>query len=77
MKKISTQCLGEKDASYTDFMEESKIFIAHCYGMTEVISSTNMFDKKIQSFFCIVFKIKSSLSSFLVVVMPKEKESKL
>ena len=51
MKKVSSQCLGEKDASYTDFMEESKIFVAHCYGMTEVISSTNRFDKKIQRFF--------------------------
>ena len=34
MKKITLQCLGEKDASYTDFMEK---FVAHCYGMTEVI----------------------------------------
>ena len=48
MKKVSSQCLGEKDASYTDFMEDSKIFLAHCYGTTEVISSTNRFDKKIQ-----------------------------
>ena len=51
MKKISSHCLGEKYASYTDFMEESKIFVALFYGMTEVISSTNSFDKKIQSFF--------------------------
>ena len=51
MKKVSSQCLGEKGASYTDFMERSKIFVAHCYGMTEVTSSTNRFDKKIQRFF--------------------------
>ena len=48
MKNISSV---KKDASYTEFMEESKIFVAHCYGMTEVISSTNTFHKKIQSFF--------------------------
>ena len=55
MKKITLQCLEEKDASYTDFLEYSKIIIAHCYGITEVISSSNRIEKSIQSFslYCI------------------------
>ena len=51
MKKCTLQRLGGKDASYTNFMEESKKFVSHCYGMTEVSSSSNRFDKNIQSFF--------------------------
>ena len=60
MKKCSLQCLGEKNSSYTDFMEESKKFVAHCYRMTEVSSSSNRFDKNIQSFSCTIFKTKRS-----------------
>ena len=55
MKKCSLQCLGEKNSSYTDFMEESKKFVAHCYIMTEVSSSSNRFDKNIQSFFLVLY----------------------
>ena len=51
MKKCTLQCLGDKDTSYTNFMEESKKFVTYCYGMTEVSSSRNRFDKNIQIFF--------------------------
>ena len=43
LKKVTLQFLGKKDASYTDFMQESKRFVAQCYGMNEVSSSRNRF----------------------------------
>ena len=78
MKKISSQCLREKDASYTNFIEESKIYLSQCYGMTEVISSNNRFYQKDSELSLVLYsKLKSSLQSFLVIAMPKEQESGL
>ena len=62
MKKISSQCLRGKDASYANFTEESKIYLSQCYGMTEVISSNNRFYQKDSELSLVLYsKLKSSL----------------
>lgn len=61
MKKKTSHCPGE-DASYADFMfhEGSHVFVvADYFGMIEVSSSSNSFDKNIQRFLLFHSKLKA------------------
>ena len=62
-----------KNDIYTEYMGESNIFAAHCYGITEVISSSNRWPKAFKAFSCIALKIKSPPINFFPCLCQKEK----
>ena len=41
LKKFPLKCLGNKDAEEDDYMNEGKLFVAKCYGMTSASSTEN------------------------------------
>ena len=59
MKKITLQCLGEKDASYTDLSQRN--LLPTVMEWLKLVHQVTSLTETFTVFSCAVFKIKSSL----------------